>query len=241
MDKTFSVKEAISYGWKKFWSRWKFYVGFILATLAISWAVSILSAIFEDVAVVAAVLSIVGIVVQVLISIAIITLFVKSARDQKVSWNDLLSNKGRFLPFLGVSILYQLMVVIGFILLIVPGFYLALRYQYAYYIILDDPKISIGKAFKRSAQMTKGIKWRLLWFGIVSAGVVLLGLLALGVGMLFAVPVAALAQAFVYVQIRKKYHGDFLGEESGEASSEEKVVEAEVESEPETEDQEESE
>jgi len=134
-------------------------------------------------------------------------------------------NKERFLKFFAVSILYQLIVFVGLIFLVIPGIYLALRYQYAQYIIIDDKEISIGKAFKRSAEMTKGLKWRILWLGIVSVGIVILGLLALGFGLLVSIPIAAITNLFVYVYIRKTYHTDYAGGES----TEENIVEAEVE------------
>ena len=230
MEKTFSVKQAIGFAWDKFWSRWKFYVAVFVATFVVSAIVSGLASLAEESIVWSALTSILSIIVQMVISIGLITVLVKSARDQSIQWSDMWVNKGLFLKFLGVSILYQLIVLVGLIFLIIPGIYLALRYQYAQYIIVDDKGISIGKAFKRSAEMTKSIKWRILWLGIVTIGVALLGLLALGVGLLVAIPVAALAHLFVYVYVRKTYHGDFLGEESAESSSEENVVATEVES-----------
>jgi len=225
MEKKISIKQAIGYGWKKFWPRWKFYVGIILGTLAVSWVFSLISGIFRDQALVSFLMSIIGFIIQILISIGLITIFIKSAREKDVSWNDMLVNKGRFLKFFGVSILFQIIVVLGFVLLIVPGIYLALRYQYAYYAILDNPEISIGRAFKQSSHMTKDIKWKLFWFGMVSIGIALLGMLALGIGLFVAIPVLGLSQSFVYIHIRKTYHDDFLEKESAEG----KVVEAEVE------------
>ena len=116
--------------------------------------------------------------------------------------------------------MYQIIVLVGLVVLIIPGIYLGIRYQYAQYAILDDRTSSIGAAFKRSAVITKDIKWRLVLLWLASVGVMLLGLLALGIGMLAAAPITALAQAFVYVYIRKTYHGDF---QEGET-----VVDAEV-------------
>lgn len=225
MEKTFSIKQAIGFAWDKFWSRWKFYIAVFIATFVVSAIVSGLTSLAENSVVWSALTSILSIIVQIIISIGLITVLVKSARDESVVWSDMWVNKGLFLKFIGVSILYQLIVLVGFIFLIIPGIYLALRYQYAQYIIVDDKGISIGKAFKRSAEITKGIKWRILWLGIVTVGIALLGLLALGVGLLVAIPVAALTHLFVYVYVRKTYHGDFLGEESRE----EEVVEVEAE------------
>ncbi len=228
MEKTFNIKDSVKFAWDKFWSRWKFYIGVIFASIAASVIMSVLASALEDVAILNALISIASIILQILISIGLITVLLKSARDQEVDWSDMWLNKGHFLKFFGVQILYQIIVFIGFIFLIIPGIYLALRYQYAQYIIIDEKDSSIGHAFKRSAEITKGIKWRLIWLGIVTVGIVLLGLLALGVGLFVAIPVAALTHLFVYVYVRKTYHNDFMGEAGQSEEMEEKVVEAEV-------------
>jgi hypothetical protein len=59
-------------------------------------------------------------------------------RDGKVpDVEDLFRGYPHFLNYLAASILYGLMVAIGLILLIIPGIYLALKYQFYGYLIVD--------------------------------------------------------------------------------------------------------
>jgi uncharacterized membrane protein len=110
---------------------------------------------------------------------------------------DLFNSQGIYLRFLGVSLLYTLAVLGGFILLIIPGIYIALRYYFAPILVIDK-KMGIGEAFATSKEMTKGIKWQLLGFTIVSAVFVLLGLIALGIGIVATYIIYKIAFVHLY-------------------------------------------
>lgn len=115
-------------------------------------------------------------------------------------YSDLFNSQGIYLRFLGVSILYTLAVLGGFILLIVPGIYIALRYYFAPILVIDK-KMGIGEAFATSKEMTKGIKWQLLGFTIVSAVFVLLGLIALGIGIVATYIIYRIAFVHLYKKL----------------------------------------
>lgn len=59
------------------------------------------------------------------------------------------------LKLLGACIAFYLMVGIGFLFLIVPGFYLAVKFIFTF-LTLIDTHCSIREAFKKSYQMTSG-------------------------------------------------------------------------------------
>jgi uncharacterized membrane protein len=89
------------------------------------------------------------------------------------------------------------MVAVGFVLLIIPGIYLALTYgQFSYAII--DKDLGILDAFKYSKKITSGQKLQLIKMWLASAGVIILGCLALFVGLIWAVPTVLVASAYVY-------------------------------------------
>lgn len=56
----------------------------------------------------------------------------------------------------------------------------------------------IGEAMKKSAEMTKGIKWGLFGVGLTFLGVIILGAICLGVGLIWAIPVTWLGAAYLY-------------------------------------------
>jgi uncharacterized membrane protein len=103
---------------------------------------------------------------------------------------------------IGASILYNLAVMLGLILLIIPGIYLALRFSMASYIIADT-NAGIMDAFRESSRLTEGVKWNLILAFIVMGLIMLLGVLALFVGLIVAVPVVLIATTHIYVQLKK--------------------------------------
>ena len=90
-------------------------------------------------------------------------------------------------------------------MLIVPGIYLAVKYQFVPYLIVDKGMDPI-EAFKESGKMTDGSKWDLLLLLIVLGMIVIIGFLAFIVGSFVAIPVVMVAEAYVY----KKLSSDTL-------------------------------
>lgn len=59
-----------------------------------------------------------------------------------------------------VSIIYAIGVTIGFVFLVFPGIWLALRYGMAFFIVVEE-HVSAGEAFRKSAILTRGHIWPL--------------------------------------------------------------------------------
>jgi uncharacterized membrane protein len=112
-----------------------------------------------------------------------------------------LFSAGRYLLYaLLASFLTGILVMIGIVLLIVPGIILALGLQFTTYLIVDKNMGPI-EAMKESWRITNGHKASLFLFGIVAFFIVLAGMLACGIGVFVAAPVIALATAFIYISI----------------------------------------
>lgn len=125
------------------------------------------------------------------------TLFLSYHSGKKLPFSALFTQFTHYVRFLLASLLLGIIFAVGFVLLIIPGFYFALKYQFTLLLILDK-NLGISDAMKQSALLTSGKKMSLLGFDIVSLGVVILGAIVLGVGILVAVPVVWLANVFVY-------------------------------------------
>ncbi|MCU0795073.1 MAG: DUF4339 domain-containing protein [Akkermansiaceae bacterium] len=103
----------------------------------------------------------------------------------------------RLLRAVGASILYGLMVFLGLLLLIFPGIYLALKYgQYLNAIV--DKDLGVFDSLQYSARITEGQKGNLFLLGLVCFFIVVAGLLALIVGVIFAYPIAWVATMLAY-------------------------------------------
>jgi len=71
-----------------------------------------------------------------------------------------------FFPvFLFGLILYTLITLVGTILLIIPGIIWGIKFQFFGYFIVDKGLEPI-EALKRSAAITKGVRWSLLFLAL---------------------------------------------------------------------------
>lgn len=86
----------------------------------------------------------------------------------------------------------------------VAAIYLGLRYSMAQLYAIDGADII--ESLRASAKLTRGIKWRLVLFGLAVLALNLLGLLALVVGLLVSVPVSMFAFTHVYLKRKEALH-----------------------------------
>lgn len=139
-------------------------------------------------------------VVSLFTSISVIAIALEIHAGRTVSIKHFYSKYHTILEYLVATILYCLMVIGGFILLIIPGIYFAIKYQFYKFLVIDKEMKPI-EALKESAKMTEGHMWQLFGLFWIIIGINILGLLALGVGLFLTVPTTLLAYTFVYKRL----------------------------------------
>ncbi len=117
--------------------------------------------------------------------------------EGKARFSDLFSQLSVFWRYVGASILYGLIIGVGFILLIVPGIYWMLKYSLWPYFLVDK-KVSVLDSLKMSAQVTKGHKWSLFSLYAFITALNVLGLCVFLVGFFITAPMSVLILAYAY-------------------------------------------
>lgn len=102
-----------------------------------------------------------------------------------------------FLIYLATSFIFQLALVVGFVLLIIPGIYVAVTYNWFTYLIAEK-HYGVQESLKQSARLADGARWQILKFFFAILGLNILGLLALVVGLLVTIPMSMIASTLVY-------------------------------------------
>jgi len=102
-----------------------------------------------------------------------------------------------FLTYLGSSVIFQVALVVGLVLLIVPGLYVLVTYCWAPYLI-SEKKQGVVDSLKQSKVLAQGVRWQILKLILAIIGLNILGLLALIVGLFVTVPMSMIASALVY-------------------------------------------
>lgn len=192
----FSIKQAIGFGWRTTLANFPLLIGVSLLYLTISLTLRVG---LRDVggAGTAFIVSILTLAVEGVLSVGLITICLKLYDGQRPSLRDLAPPSSVVVRYLVVGAAFGLMVFAGLLLVVVPGIFLALTFGYAPLLVVDRG-LGFGEAFRASARLTAGVKWRLLGLTLALAGVVVLGVLCLIVGVIVAFPVVQLATVFVY-------------------------------------------
>jgi uncharacterized membrane protein len=193
----FSIREALVTGWRatiaNFWS--------FLAIIVAGWIVSALTGFnAENTAArdaLAGLVTFLAWILVILIQMGFIRVVLKVLDGGKPAFQDFSSSFTQFLKFLAASILAGIAIAIGFILLVIPGIFLAIRLQFYSYLVIDK-NMGPVESIRRSWAITRGQTWNLFILWLVLLGIILAGVLLLGVGLILAVPVTMVAAAFVY-------------------------------------------
>lgn len=91
------------------------------------------------------------------------------------------------------------------LLLYIPGIIKALSYSMTFYIMRENPEMSGEQAIQRSMAMMKGHKMELFLLSLSFLGWILLGIITLGIGLLWVYPYMYTAQAAFYEELKKDY------------------------------------
>lgn len=189
---TLSVKEAFSFAWRTFKSRIWFFIGVTAAVTVLQMLVGLLQDELGDVLGL-----VVSLVLSTLITVGVINVFMKAHDDvQSPTFKDLW-NPGPFWRYLGVSVILFVVLLIGFVLLIVPGVILSLMLFLAPYLVVDKGMNPIA-ALKESYRRTKGNRWKLFLLMLSVLGITILGMIPAFLGLLITTPIAALASVHAY-------------------------------------------
>ncbi|MDP1827660.1 MAG: hypothetical protein Q8L48_30590 [Archangium sp.] len=106
-----------------------------------------------------------------------------------------------FWRYLLVVFLFGLITAIGFALLIVPGVLLGLAFGFAPFFAVDGQRDPV-EAFRASSRLTRGFRGQLFLFALLLMGVNLLGVLALGVGVVITVPMSVVAAVYAFRRLQ---------------------------------------
>jgi len=112
-------------------------------------------------------------------------------------------NKTRYLDVVKSMFWRALMNLLWYLLLIIPGIVMAYAYRMVPYILADNPNIGYKRALELSTRMTSGHKWGIFVLDLSFIGWVILGVLALFIGVLFVLPYINAANAELYLILRQ--------------------------------------
>ncbi len=142
-----------------------------------------------------------------LIAMGAVFIWLDVARGKDVDMNTFFEpfrghNYGRYLVG---GLLYTIYVFLWSLLLVVPGIIKAISYSQAYFIMRDNPEMTGEQAICRSMEMMRGHKAEYFCLLLSFIGWIILGSLALGIGLLWVYPYIFTASAKFYENLKKRH------------------------------------
>lgn len=121
---------------------------------------------------------------------------------KKISFDDMFAPlHDRWISLAFTAMLKGLLILLGLLVFIVPGIYLAIRWMFAELLVIDQGMKPM-EALRASSAMTKGHRWKLLWFSFLSSLLLLVGVVGLVVGVVVASVVITFAVIKLYYDLK---------------------------------------
>ena len=192
---------SFGYGWAHLW---KYFLHLFLISIIVSIAYTPwLSLVGRDgntagFAVLFLIATAYGLLVLPVVSYGGSWMFLRFVRDERANVADIfLGFRTRYLNIVLAELLVVAICGIGVLLFLVPGIIFGCRLSFVPYLVMDkglDPVTAIEKSWF----MTRGHGWRIFFMYVLSIIMTLVGMLAVGVGALFAIMWARTAFASLY-------------------------------------------
>lgn len=205
------MNAGIAWGWKTVTSNLAFFAGLMIVLFILEIVASTLASAIPT-EFVRLIWTILIDIAGVIVGVELILLSLRFYDGEKITFS---TYKPAFLTFtneyqamvlryIGVSIMYSIMVFIGFILLIIPGILLALTFCMSPFLVIDK-KMGMMESLKLSADMTKGYKLSMFVIWLEAIVINIIGLVCLGLGLLVTLPLTLLAYVFIYRYLLKEH------------------------------------
>ncbi|MEI8223720.1 MAG: hypothetical protein WCG20_01210 [bacterium] len=96
-------------------------------------------------------------------------------------------------------------VIAGIVSVTVVAVYMAIRYQFLAFSVIDATSSGSRELYNKSGSLTKNAWFQLFGFALVSILLAIIGVLCLVVGLIIVIPVVSIAQAKIYDML-KSHH-----------------------------------
>ncbi len=176
-------------------------IGVTTLYLVVSIAFSVISELAEPTGIRFALMGL-SYLIQFALMLGVVRAVLRAADGAPPRTVDLLQGYAFLLPALGAYVLSGLSVLAGFVALILPGIYIAIRLQFVLFAVVEGN--SALEALQKSWNITRGHVLRLLGFGLVGMLLNLTGVLALFVGMVITFPWTFTAQALLFRDLARQ-------------------------------------
>ena len=205
-----SIKEAFDFTGKKLIENIFFYMGVsvmvVLAPIVLSIFLAFLAIVFGSVAenlgtLLIFLTPVIAFIFSSFLLVGVTEIALSDKEGSKLSYEKFSEKRSSTVNFAVGTLLYGIISTIGLILFVIPGIYLAIRFSFFDFALVEEESGPIS-ALKRSWNLTKGYGWSLLLFMAILLPIAFFLMTGLApLGLLICTPFMYLTRADVYDQI----------------------------------------
>ncbi len=206
MHNTFTIKEALSFAWKKMSENFWFLV-------LLTFVFFVVSALLDKTGSPHGTTDILSQILSLILGYFAMFTFVrvglKIYHGHKPSWKDVVEfDLNLFGLYIVGAAIFSISYILGLLLFIIPGILIIIRFGLFAFVLLDHEhsKMTSVAAIKKSIEITRGHFWHLLGFSLVLAAISIVGVMAFVVGLLITAPFCLLATVYVYEKLKVIHH-----------------------------------
>jgi len=205
------VGSAYGNGWTRLWKNFLELFLILIITLVIGMISSIPQWVASQNPVSGLFTFIINVLVTGPIGYGVYYVYLRAARGEKPEIQDMFAAFGNYWNAVLAGLLVGVIVVIGFVLLIVPGIIFACKLAFTPYLVVDR-KMDVIDAVKESWNMTRGHAGQVFLIGLLAIPIGILGIICFGVGVIIAGMWITCAFASLYHAVSLK-HGSSVQQE----------------------------
>jgi uncharacterized membrane protein len=195
-ESKFSKGEAIKFGWSTTTGNLRLFVFAVLTLLIIQMMPVLLTK--------SVVVMIVGTLLGFVVTMGIMRMSLRFVDGDRGELVDLFATFPLLINYILATIVVSIIVMVGMLFFVIPGIILGIRLQMYTWAIVDK-QVGPIEALQQSWEMTRGSAWNLFLLGLLLGLVNILGMLALGVGMLVTGPLSMVAIGHAYRELETAY------------------------------------
>lgn len=137
-------------------------------------------------------------IVSALLELGNLSFYLKISRNEETSYKELFSKTKLFMPYIAITVLTAVFVMLWSILFIIPGIIAAVGYSMVNYIIIDNPNMEAMEVLKQSKKLMNGHKWEFFCLQLSFIGWHLLAACTFGLLYFYVIPYINVTTANYY-------------------------------------------
>jgi uncharacterized membrane protein len=200
---SWSIGEVLSSAWQQvsgykgtFWLAMLVYVVIVIALSVVQMA---LISVVDNVVIAALSEFAVNLALMPLF-VGLLMLGIRRAGNADISASSIMDYYPKIVPIIVLNLVMVLMIMVGFLLLILPGIYLSIAYALAFPLLIDK-NMGVWEALETSRKAISKCWFRYFGLMIVVILMLMLATIPLGIGLIWGLPLASMVLGVVYVKL----------------------------------------